>query len=61
MKPNDEQLQMLKQLCSTCRRESKCKDHNKYCFAKSRTFLIARMVYKKRVKKGLIVEDNASS
>lgn len=47
--------EQLKQVCSACKREEKCKDKNKICMFKKYVFLMSKRVYKRRVKKGQAV------
>lgn len=58
MKPNDEQLVELRRICDVCKRQHKCKDNTKFCLAKKLAWNYARVVYKRRVKKGLVNEDS---
>lgn len=56
MEINEEQLNALKELCGSAKICKKCKDKNKLCFYKKSVFRVAQLVYKRRVKKGLIDE-----
>ena len=46
----------LRDVCGQCNRYSVCKNRDKLCFTKKMVFAIARVEYKRRLKKGLIKE-----
>ena len=48
----------LEQVCDVCRKRDKCVDKTQLCFGKKLAFNLAKMTYKKRVKKGLIVDES---
>ena len=44
----------LKSLCDTCRKSSKCKNHDILCLGKKLVWNLGKKVYKQRLKKGQI-------
>ena len=43
--------EQLSQLCESCKRAKKCKDHNKICVLKQFAFTLAKSSYKLKQKK----------